>query len=351
MGVPPTDIPPGAGMGAGYGAAALRDPPQQNPGYGHPPAARPSNVMKRGMRLSMRNWRLRTKVIAVIVVPTLTALVLVGLRAKVDLDRAADFRETVSQVELARNVTSVVQELQQERTLAVARIAANNEGSRTELDTQIDLVDQAINSAQSAAASLETDDEAAKTRYNIGLRRLSALASIRSSIEEPDYPDSALFGAYTGVLDALVQLGREISTAVTDRNLLRESSVIQSISEAKEDIGRENSILQIAALRGEFSSDLLQRLRDAQSSSITKLAEFRGNASPDQQQLFNETVSGPEVYNREQLKARAVAAAEASDGGEAGTAGHRHGRTDQRRLVDARTHAQGGDQAARQPAR
>ena len=298
-------------MSADYGPAA----PAQNPAYGHPPAARPANVMKRGMRFGIRNWQLRTKVIAVIVVPTLTALVLGGLRAKVNLDRAADFRETVSQVELARNVTSVVQELQKERILAAARIAENPDGSRTELDTQVSLVDQAISSAQSAASSLETDDEAAKTRYKLGLQRLSKLASIRRSADKADYPDAALFGAYTGVLDALVQLGREISTAVTDRNLLRETSVIQSISEAKEDIGRENAILQIAALRGQFSSDLLQRLRDAQSSSITKLAEFRGNASPIQQQLFNETVSGPEVYDREQLKARAIAAAEASTAG------------------------------------
>ncbi|MGH3761806.1 nitrate- and nitrite sensing domain-containing protein [Actinophytocola sp.] len=295
-------------MSADYGAAA----PRQNPGYGHPPAAPRANVMKRGMRLSMRNWRLRTKVIAVIVVPTLTALVLVGLRAQDNLDRAADFRATVSQVELARNVTSVVHELQKERTLAVARIAANNEGTRTELDTQIGLVDQAVSSARSAAASLETDDEAAKTRYNIGLRPLSELPSIRGGVEQTNYPDSALFGAYTGVLDALIQLGREISTAVTDRNLLRESSVIQSISEAKEDIGRENAILQIAALRGQFSADLLQRIRDAQSSSITKLADFRANASTTQQQLFNETVSGPDVYNRQRIKSRAVSAADAS---------------------------------------
>jgi signal transduction histidine kinase len=271
--------------------------------------------MKRGMRLSMRNWRLRTKVITVIIIPTLTALVLVGLRAKDNLDRAADLRATVSQVELARNVTSVVHELQKERTLAVARIAANNLGSRNELDTQISLVDQAVNSARSAARSLETNDEAAKARYNLGLRSLSALVSIRGTVEQTNYPDSALFGAYTGVLDALIRLGREISTAVTDRNLLRESAVIQSLSEAKEDIGRENSILQIAALRGQFSADLLLRIRDAQSSSTTKLADFRANASPTQQQLFNETVSGPKVYNRQRIKARALAAADASTPG------------------------------------
>ena len=269
--------------------------------------------MSGGSPFRMRNWRLRTKVIAVIVVPTLTALILGGVRAKVDLDRAAEFNQTVSQVDLARNVTSVVHELQKERTLAVARVAAGKDtGSRTELDTQINLVDQAIRSAQTAAASLDTDDEAAKNRYNVGLQRLSALTSIRRTVEQTEYPDSALFAAYSAVLDAVVRLGREINTSVTDKTLLRESSVIQSLSEAKENVGKENSILQIAAARDDFPADLLQRIRDAQSSATTSLTDYRADASTDQLQLLSDTVSGPEVDNREAIKASAISAAEAA---------------------------------------
>lgn len=266
--------------------------------------------MKGGSRFRMRNWRLRTKVIAVIVVPTLTALVLGGLRAKVDLDRAAEFRQTVSQVDLARNVTSVVHQLQKERTLAVARVASGKDsGPRTELDTQINLVDQAIRSAQQAALSLDTDDQAAKTRYNIGLQRLSALTAIRRTVEKSNYPDTALFNAYSQVLDAVVRLGREINTAVTDRTLLRESSVIQSLSEAKENVGKENSILQIAAARDDFPADTLSRIQDAQASAATALADYRANASTEQIQLLNDTVSGREVDNRQRIKASAIAAA------------------------------------------
>ncbi|MPZ80146.1 MAG: HAMP domain-containing protein [Actinophytocola sp.] len=268
--------------------------------------------MKGGSRLRMRNWRLRTKVIAVIVVPTLTALILGGLRASVDLDRAAEFHQTVSQVDLARNVTSVVHELQKERTISVARVANGRQGARTELDTQVNLVDQAVESAQAAARGLDTDDEAAKQRYNIGLQRLSALPSIRRTAADTAYPDSAVFAAYSAVLDALVRLGREINTAVTDRNLLRESNVIQSLSESKENVGKENAILQIAAARNEFPGDLLQRVRDAQASSASALGDYRANASTEQLQLYSDTVSGREVDDRQRIKAQAIASAEAS---------------------------------------
>lgn len=114
-------------------------------------------AVKGGSLWRMRNWRLRTKLIAVLFVPTLTALVLGGLRVKADLDRAAEFRQTVSQVEFAQSVTSLVQELQKERTLSVARVAVGRGGPRTDLDAQIGRVDQTVNEAQAAANRLDAD--------------------------------------------------------------------------------------------------------------------------------------------------------------------------------------------------
>lgn len=272
----------------------------------------PANALKGGSRLRMRNWRLRTKVLAVIVVPTLTALALGGLRAADDLDRAAEFRQTVSQVDLARTVTNVVHEVQKERTLMVAWVAANKSIPRTELDTQVGLVDEAIAAAQDAASALDTDDAAAKTRYNVGLYRLSSLPAIRETAEETSYPDVAVFTAYSGVLDAVVRLGREINTAVTDRDLLRDGTVIQSVSEAKENVAQENAILQIAAAHQSFPADLLSRIRNAEAAVSGALAEFRANASTAQQQLYDDTVSGKEVDLRNRLKDQAIAAAETS---------------------------------------
>ncbi|MFI7676305.1 nitrate- and nitrite sensing domain-containing protein [Actinophytocola sp. NPDC049390] len=298
------DVPHRSGGKFGDNAARGRPAP------GHDPA--PAVGRKGGSLLRMRNWRLRTKVIAVIVVPTLTALALGGLRAAGDLDRAAEFRQTVNQVDLARNVTRVVHELQKERDLAVAWVAADREDSRTGLDAQIGQVDKAVTAAQQLATELDTDDESAKERYNIGLQRLSALTAIRDTTQNTDYPDAAVFNAYSRVLDAVVRLGREINTAVTDRNLLREGTVIQSLSEAKESVSIENAILQIAAVHDSFPADLLSRIRDAQAATVGALADYKANASLGQLQLYNDTVSGSEVDGRERIKAQAISAAERS---------------------------------------
>ncbi|WP_245812061.1 sensor histidine kinase [Actinophytocola xinjiangensis] len=279
----------------------------RNPSSGRPPAQR--GALTGGSRLRMRNWRLRTKVIAVIVVPTLTALTLAGLRAAGDLDRASEFQQTVDQVDLARSVTDVVHELQKERNLMVAWLADRNT-ARAALDDQIRLVDDAVRRAQDAAVDLDTDEEEAKQRYNIGLQRLSALPALRSIAQSELYQDVNAFTRYSDVLDTVVRLGREINTAVTDRELLRDGTIIQALSEGKENIAKENAILQIAAARDGFPADTLSRLRDAQAAARGADADFRANASTTQEQLYNDTVAGVEVDRRERIMASALAAAE-----------------------------------------
>lgn len=260
----------------------------------------------------MRNWRLRTKLIAVLVVPTLTALALGGLRVKADLDRADEFRQTVSQVELAESITAVVHELQKERTLSAARVAAGRQGPRADLDAQVIKVDAAVTEANNAANRLQTNDESTRQRYSRGLQRLTALKAIRTAADTTDYPDVSVFATYSSVLNALVQLGREVNTTGTDRELLRQGTVIQALSEAKEFVGQENAILQIAFAqpRNSFPADLLNQARAAQASAAAALFGYAANSSPAQQQLYSDTVSGTQVDNRERLKATAFSRAE-----------------------------------------
>jgi signal transduction histidine kinase len=194
----------------------------------------------------------------------------------------------------------------------VAYAASDDQGLRPALDQQITQVNQAVTSAQRAADTLDTDDTAAKQRYRTGLQRLSALDAIRDAISNTQYPDVAAFGGYSQVLDAVVVLGREINTAITDRDLLRNGTVIQALSEAKENVAKENAILQIAATYDSFSTDLLGRIRDAQASATGAVATYRANASSDQLQLYASTVSGPQVDNRQRIKASAIASAERS---------------------------------------
>ena len=262
-------------------------------------------------RWRLRNWRLRTKVIAVVAVPTLAALVLGALAVEESLDEAAQFRQTVSQVELANNVTRVIHELQKERTLSVARIAANRSGPRAGLDAQVLKVDREVGALSEAAGRVETSDNAARERYNRGLQRLSGLQALRNAADNSAYPDSAVNSAYSSMIESLVQLGREVNTAVNDRDLLRRGSTIQSVSEAKEFLSRENSALAIAAARNGFPTGLLQESRDAEAGFGASVTSYLANATAGERQFFSDTFSGPEIDNRERIEVTAFNRADA----------------------------------------
>jgi signal transduction histidine kinase len=262
-----------------------------------------------GSFLGVRNWRLRNKLAAVLIVPTLTALALGGLRATDELQQANQFQQTASQVDFAVKVTAVVHELQAERSLAVARISSGEAARQPALDAQVAKVDRVVDDLRGAAGQLKMPDEATKARYNLGLQRLDALRPLRSAMNTSSYADISVLTTYSSILDALVQLGREVNTAVTDRDLLRQGTTIQAVSEAKEFIARGDAALQIVAFRHVFPGQLLDQVRAFAASGAAAIDAFNASADPDQRQLFSDTFSGPEIDDREQIRSEALALA------------------------------------------
>jgi signal transduction histidine kinase len=264
-----------------------------------------------GSRLSLRNWKLRSKLALVLAIPTLTALVLGVLRVQDELSQARQFDQTTSQVDLASKATDVVQGLQTERMLAIAKIINPGDAQvQTALTSQMATVDRAVNALNVQASQLEVSDPASAQRYQRGIQRLDALPALRASVNTPPYSELAAFTTYTSVIDSLVQLGREVTSSVADQELLRAGTTLQAVSEAKEFMVRQDAALEIAAMRNTFSNIVLDQIRAAQYSSEAAIALFQDNATPQQLQQYTDTVSGPEVDGRARLVAMALAHAD-----------------------------------------
>ena len=241
-------------------------------------------------------------------IPTATALVLGGLRAYDELHQASQFDQTTKQVELAGKVTDVVHQLQAERMLAVAKIIAPGDVDlQSALNSQIRQVDTSVGTLREAAQAVEVDDPSSKQRYEQGLQRLDTLQALRTTVNTPPYSEQAALTTYTSIIDSLVQLGREVTVAVNDRDLLRLGTTVQAISEAKETASLQDASLEIAVMRNGFSSITLDQTRAAQSSTLASIALFKANATSEQLDLYNDTVSGPDVDGRERLAATALA--------------------------------------------
>nr|WP_202507456.1 nitrate- and nitrite sensing domain-containing protein [Amycolatopsis rubida] len=255
---------------------------------------------------------MRSKLALILLIPTITALVLGVLRVVDDVQSAVDLNHTANQVAFAEKVTAVVHDLQRERALAVVRISSGDPLRQTGLDAQMAKVDRDVDDLRNAAVNLDNDDQAASDRYAHGLQRLDALRPLRAAMTTSAYSDRAVLDTYSSVLDSLIQLGREVSTATTNRDLLRLGTSTQSISEAKEYILRGDSALQIAAFRDGFPGNLIDETRAAEASGDASITAFLANATGDQVQLYNDTYSGPEVDERRRLQTQAFSFAQQS---------------------------------------
>jgi hypothetical protein len=87
-----------------------------------PPASTP------GRSIGLRNWRVRSKLIAVLVIPAVAFLVVAGFGIGTLVGNAQGFEDGRRLAELGRQDTTLVHELQAERDLSVAFTASADKG-------------------------------------------------------------------------------------------------------------------------------------------------------------------------------------------------------------------------------
>ena len=257
---------------------------------------RPGPGGSAGGRWRLRNWRLRTKVGAVLLVPTVAALLLGGLRVQSEIDNANNFHRTVAQVDVARQITEVVHQLQKERVLMVTGAAATSSAAGSPLATQLDRTNGAIAELRAAVAKLNLPDAGAMDRYNRAVDGLTTLTTLRVLAQRGVYPDNALFTEYTSVIDTLVQVGREVTAAAGTQELSRASTAAQTLNSAKEQIAQLDALLQIAAAHNSFQSSLNQdRARSSNAAFTASVTDFTAVATSQERQSFSDGYSGADV--------------------------------------------------------
>ena len=128
---------PAPGDGHGGGTATLTVPggPPGPPPAGEVEEAPRAAAPRSGSRLALSNWRVRWRILALIVVPTLAAVILGGLRISSGVNSALADKRTQQLAQLNADVVSLTQNMEDERDLTAGYIAANRPGGNNPLHT------------------------------------------------------------------------------------------------------------------------------------------------------------------------------------------------------------------------
>jgi signal transduction histidine kinase len=260
-----------------------------------------------GARWRLQNWRLRTKLLVVLLIPTILALILGGIRVRADVANLTDAQRLAKQVQLQSSVADLVQQLQRERDLTAQFVAANRTGDQVSLDRERDRVVADIQAFRNLSTTLGpglSPDVA--QRFSTAADQLSRLTNLRKAVGESKYPASATFNAYSDSIQNLLDLGEQAIATISDPSLVKLQLAVNAMARAKEQDSRKRGILLQVFQTKSFPQDQLRALLAADAELDAAKNDFSKSATADQQRIFDDTVTGLIVDDANKLEESAL---------------------------------------------
>lgn len=313
--------------------------PQASP----PTSADPGPGGTRSGRFRLRNWRVSVRLFALIAIPTTVAALLAGYRVSVAWQDAQSFQRMEKLATFGERLAQMSHELQAERTALVERAASGGRSGEEAVERSQQAVDQAAARVRAAAGEVDTTD-VPRLKLVIGntVTRVDGLASLRLLSQRMGA--SAINEKYSDAVTDLNSFHIQLAQGAPRTDLAQNALALSVLARAKDAASREQSLLNIALWARRFNAGDLAAMDKARSEWESSLTTFRSAASPAQRQLYEDTVTGPELDRAEytrvtaMVKARSNANLSISPLGPSRVAGWNQdmgARTDRARTVEA----------------
>jgi HAMP domain-containing protein len=261
----------------------------------------------RGPSLGLRNWRVRSKLVAVLVIPAVAFLVLAsfGIGSSVRDAQASDQGSRLA--ELGRQVAALADELQAERDLSAGLIASTSQ-QREELKklAKFDLVDalaaqqqrvdQAASAYRGAEAPLHSDlGRRLQGRFDAVRAGLDELAGLREAVGSASLTERAIVQEYSQIVGVLLDVNAEIAEPGGDEDFAEATRAFNDLSHAKEATSQVRGSLYAIAFRKEFTFGGFQAFSNLIAQQEAAFDQFQTDAGEQQRSLFADTVQGQAI--------------------------------------------------------
>ncbi|MGR6320829.1 nitrate- and nitrite sensing domain-containing protein [Micromonospora soli] len=269
---------------------------------------------RRRSAFRLRDWRIRTKLATVLVLPSLAFLVLAGVQTAGLVGRTTALSEFAQQVGIGRQITTAVDQLQQERDRAAGELAAlrQAEGS-ADRDAAVAALeplqaasDRAMAELRQAAEPLADADAAWRVSYSQALEAYDQVVYIRAAIPPAVLSSETILGNYHRAVAALLNLLAEPSPGDDQRALTDAVLRYVQLSRVKELTSRVRAELYAAARAGRYEVDDQATLTDLRAQQLTALGAFRTAATADQVRRYDQTSLDPAFVSASKLEEKTL---------------------------------------------
>ncbi|MEV0378916.1 nitrate- and nitrite sensing domain-containing protein [Nonomuraea sp. NPDC050643] len=248
---------------------------------------------------------MRSRLIALIVVPTAVAVGLGGLSVITSLNDANTYQTLREVAELSEQLGAVTHELSFERDETALYIAQGRPKEReAQLRTTYSGVNGLIDEAKRRALAL-TDTHAEPIRPV--LRRLEEIPTLRDTAVKGKIQPLPMIRKYSEIIATLLQFHDQVGQVAVDDEVSHSAGSAAAISRAKEQASKQRGILASALDKKGFDSGELAALTDAKSREESEETLFATLANLDQLELYRNTVVGRDVDQTDLFRLRAMA--------------------------------------------
>jgi hypothetical protein len=257
--------------------------------------------------IGLRNWPVRSKLIAVLAIPALVLLVLASVNVRASLNDAQSLRRGGELARLERSSTELVHELQLERDLTAGMIAHGQGAGLEQLATQRGRADRAASAFSSGMAGPRSSSSPAiRAQLDDVRAELGGLDGLRTAITRGALTQQATLDEYSQLIDKLLGIDLQAALRGGDEQLAQQVQAFSNLSRAKELTSRVRGSLYAIAINGRFGFGQFQDLADLLAQQQAALDQFVADADEQQRGLFAASVKGQAVLTVLRVQQAAV---------------------------------------------
>jgi hypothetical protein len=252
----------------------------------------------------IRNMQIRSKLIAVLLLPllALTVLAAIGIRANVARGVQAD--RVNDQTAFAISLSNLAHELQRERDLSAAWVGTGRDAGYGGVVAQRVAVNEALRGLRRDAANLDTDDDSLfGRRVDTAVAQFTRFDDDRQRIEQdPSLSVERTLDIYSNLIANLLAVESELGVQTNDRNLIRNIATFAALGRFKEAASQERGLVYAAASAGKFAPGQFQRFATSLGAQDTWRAQFNTTSSGAQSSRLEAIQSSPDVLKTNELR-------------------------------------------------
>jgi len=291
----------------------------------------PASQSRRVPWRSLKNWRVRSRLLLLIIIPTLTAVVLGATYIVTAVENALAYQRVERLANLSSDVTTLALNLENERDFTMFCIGASvpggsttkgancqNNSSNTEAPLSVVRQDQGLTgpwmrAVKAGSASIGAGYPAQVQQDATNIRDVLALVQpLRNAATTTHVPVVVVMAKYTSIIDQLLAIDDNIALGSGDPALTTDVRALNLVSLISEEASEQRGLLAYTLAQDDntfastFNPVVLSDLETAQEAQNADLAEYSEAATPQQVALYNNTVSGSLVSQADQYEQTAI---------------------------------------------